>query len=113
MACREQYGQEPSQYELALLPGSGEFALGRFDQGQYTALFPQQPSAAIRRGEASNHLELGCAGSTISASINSTEVASVQDSTYGEGQVLFGARVYAGSGGLIEARFDNLVLTQR
>ena len=92
-------------------PAAGSFRLFRRD-GPVAAvdLAPLQQSAAIRPGTAVNRLELSCAGSTISASINGVQVATAQDSAYRGGGMWFGTGT-AGSAG--EVRFDNLVVTQR
>jgi len=55
-----------------------------------------------------NRIELTCVGATITASINGTQVAAVQDITYATGRHFIGVNG-AGSTG----RFDNLVVTQR
>lgn len=44
-------------------------------------------SGAVRRGNATNHLELTCSGSNIRGRINGTEVALAQDSSYDKGHV--------------------------
>ena len=99
-------------YRLRVEPGTGVFRLVREDGGRDTFLRSDRVSPAIHRGSQTNRLELTCAGSTITAAINGTVVASVQDSTYTTGPLVIG--VGARSSGLTsEARFDNLVVTQR
>ena len=97
-------------YVLGVFPAAGEFALGREHTDGVVYLVRHQASETIRRGTAPNRVELTCAGSTIVASINGTEVASVQDSAYDKGWVV----VLTGRSGSIsvEARFDNLVVTE-
>ena len=99
-------------YRLRVEPAAGLFRLVREDGQRDTFLRTDRISAAIRRGAETNRLELTCAASTITAAINGVEVASVQDSTYTAGPLVIG--VGARSSGLTsEARFDNLVVTQR
>ena len=80
-------------YELTIAPGAGAFTLLRFDPTAGNAgtnavrLAGPQLSPAIQQGVASNHLRLTCNGSTITATINGMQVASVQDNTYQFGQV--------------------------
>jgi hypothetical protein len=99
-----------SGYVLGVFPATGEFALGRQHTNDVVSLVPHQASETIRRGTAPNRVELTCAGSTIVARINGTEVASVQDGAYDKGWVA----VFVGRSGSIsvEARFDNLVVTE-
>jgi hypothetical protein len=111
VACRLKPRDGTAQfYALLTVPATGQFALSNFDGSRWVHLVPFQSSAAVRRGNASNHLELTCVGSTISARINGTEVASVQDRTYDSGYVA----VVAGrdEGVPVEARFDNLVVRE-
>jgi len=102
--CRD---TSPAKYSLEVSPVKQTFRLARFDATKNVTL-ASQTSTAIHLGDAVNRLELSCVGPTISASINGTPVASVQDATYTSGQTLFGL-----NGGGSTARFDNLVVTQQ
>ena len=112
VGCRD---QRPtlSDYQLHVDPELGEFALLRTDNDQIVELKASTESPAIRRGNASNRLELTCSGTTIAASINGVQVASVQDSTYREGEMWIATFPYADVHVPVEARFDNLVVMQR
>jgi hypothetical protein len=94
-------------YRFGVLPAQGRFTLERQDGSRVVSLV-SQPSSAIRGGEAMNRLELTCVGPSISASINGTPVAAIQDPSYPNGRHFIGVNG-AGSSG----RFDNLVVTQR
>lgn len=109
VSCREQAGTD-SEYRLAVRPGSREFRLERRDRGRATALLDWRASPAIRDGNQTNRLELICAGDRITASINGVEVGSVADDTYKQGRMEIGL---FSTGVTSEARFDNLVVTQR
>jgi len=111
VACRLQPKDATAQfYALLTVPATGQFALSNFDGRQWVHLVPFKYSEAVRRGNASNHLELTCVGSTIIARINGTEVASVLDRTYDSGYVA----VLLGRDESIpvEARFDNLIVRE-
>jgi hypothetical protein len=85
-------------------PYAQQFSIVRSD-GDTAFLVTERRENAIWSGDASNRLELTCSGSTITARINETEVASVQDSRLQDGALGFaaaGATVY----------FDNLVIRQ-
>ena len=99
-------------YRLRVEPARGVFRLVREDGERDTFLQRDRASAAIRRGNESNRLELTCAGSTITASVNGTVVATAQDTTYRSGPLVFGVGARADNL-TSEARFDNLVVTQR
>jgi hypothetical protein len=111
VACRLQPKDGTAQfYALLTIPATGQFALSNFDGRQWVHLVPFQYSEAVRRGNASNHLELTCVGSTLIARINGTEVASVLDRTYDSGYVA----VLLGRDEVIpvDARFDNLIVRE-
>jgi hypothetical protein len=110
LVCRHQDPRD-SGYRLTASPAEGWVLLTRWDDGQPTHLIRQQPSAVIRRGGESNRFELGCVGDTISASVNGTPVALVQDGTYKEGKLGLSASSFTGSGKTIDARFDDLIVT--
>jgi hypothetical protein len=111
VACRMNPKDGTAQfYALLAVPATGRFALSNFDGYRWLHLVPFQSSEAVRRGNASNHLELTCVGSTIIARINGTEVASAQDGTYDSGYV---AVVVSRDEGIpLEARFDNLIVRE-
>jgi hypothetical protein len=113
LGCRGQTGRAGSaEYRFSIDPGQGTFLLARWDAGAEVWL-AEQSSASIRRGNEMNRLELSCFGTTITARINGTQVASVEDDRYSEGQLWIGASTYAGTHLTSEARFKNLVVTQQ
>ena len=65
---------------------------------------------AIQFGGGSNHLELTCVGSTLTARINGMTVATVTDSTYASGRSALG--VSSVSNRPTAAYFDNLQVIQ-
>lgn len=67
----------------------------------------------MQQGNQSNHVELDCSGGAISASINGTQVASVQDSTYAQGrnQIAAGPTNANTQHIATDVRLDNLTIT--
>ncbi len=110
VACRT---NQAGHYRLVVAPDTGSYSLWRYDntRGSGTALVPVTASAAIKRGTASNRLQLVCKGDGITATVNGTQVAYVEDGTFKEGSVLFGVSS-SDQNGNSEARFDNLVVTR-
>ena len=106
VTCRE---SRTGGYGFLVSPDDGRFTLARVDSGGQVTLIAQQ-SGAVRRGTATNRLELSCVGDNITASINGSQVASVRDSALAEGEYGFGV---SARGMTADARFDNLVLTRR
>jgi hypothetical protein len=109
VVCRNQALSELSGYVFAIQPTAGLVALGRFDHGAYVDLVGWQPSAAVQRGNTSNHLELECSGSAITASVNGQAAAAVRDDTYSGGKVSIGVGT-VGEPLTREARFDNFAV---
>lgn len=107
LTCR---AQGSSSYRLSLNPGTRQLLLSRVDQGQLVTLADWRPAAAIRRLRSTNRVELTCSGGNIWASVNGVPVVSATDGTYDAGEFRFAA--YA-SNDTVDARFDNLVVTQR
>jgi len=97
-------------YFLAVVPALKRFSLARLEAGEPTMLVDPQESMAVERGTGLNHLELTCAGETVTARINGTEVASVHDSTYSIGAVML--LVGRDRPLSAEARFRNLVVRE-
>jgi len=101
-------------YQLQIDPANGTFSLARWDRGKETFLRGWTPAASIHRSNETNSIQLLCIGKTISATINGTQVASLQDGAYQRGGDFIGAGVLTQNPpGTVEARFGHLVLTQR
>ncbi|MBI2941127.1 MAG: serine/threonine protein kinase [Chloroflexi bacterium] len=139
VTCRDQgTGNQRRHYDLTVAPFDGIWNLSRWNGDRWFPLGSVWTSPAVRRGNDRNHLELTCAGTTISASINGTVVVSVQDSSspgntggavrglYNNsvvvsvqdssspgGWVAIGAGSFSGFKGAVDVRFDNLVVTKR
>jgi hypothetical protein len=65
----------------------GEFGVWRRDGDHWVDLVPWTHSDVVRPGGSPNDLVLSATGNTLSFSINGTQVASVQDSTFPSGGV--------------------------
>lgn len=111
--CRFQPEPPVRAYIFVLRPDLRSFRLARPDGASAVAvvLADWQPSASILRGNETNRVELKCAGSTISATVNGVQVVSVNDSTYQGGGFAFA--VAASPGSAADVRLDNLTVTQR
>ena len=105
LVCRGQVGAALSGYSLSIRPGDRRFVLVKVG-GQ--APLASGVSDAIRGPGDTNHFELRCTGTTISAAINGVSVASTDDSAYSSGSMVI---LVGTSSGTAEARFDNLVVS--
>ncbi len=121
LACRSQ--GPTSQYRFAFRPATGEYWLTRWLSipGLNAPLSPPilprgLVSPSVHQGSASNHAELSCRGTTITARINSETVATVSDNTFSSGQMWIAVGTTASASSPASkpvARFRNLVITQQ
>jgi tRNA A-37 threonylcarbamoyl transferase component Bud32 len=93
-------------------PGNGSVQLVRRDTTRWVPISDAQ-AVAMKPGDRINRLELSCVGTSISGSINGTQVVQTLDGTYTEGLMLLGVATNASSGVTSDARFGNLIITQR
>ncbi|MFN8634672.1 MAG: hypothetical protein U0893_12515 [Chloroflexota bacterium] len=100
-------------YSAVVYPADGRVGLRRILTSTTPVTIADQVVPAVQRGNASNHVEMTCQGSTIALKVNGTEVLSVQDNTYKRGYMYIGHGALRGSPEPGEARFDNLSVTQR
>jgi hypothetical protein len=107
LVCRGQGPTTGSEYDLILDPAGSRFMLARFDKQARTRLAGWTTTPAINPGTGANRLELTCAGSTISGSINGTRVDRVLDRTFANGEIGLQVGTFR-SELLAQANFDNL-----
>lgn len=102
-----------SMYRLHINPFSRTFTILRWDEYQRVALVPTHSSDAIRPDIGWNLVELSCVGSSISAMANGELLASVRDTLYTRGAFVLGTGSLDPAHRRTEARFDDLVVTDR
>jgi hypothetical protein len=108
LVCRS---DDESHY-FFVISSDGYYGLGIFTDGR-AALLGQsamQPSEAIIKGMALNHLRLDCSGDTLSAYANGIPLAQVQDQTLRHGEVGVLAGTFAEPG--TDIVFDRFVVFQ-
>jgi hypothetical protein len=110
LACR---ATDAGVYRLYVDPAAGTFGIIRWDNATQVNLVSNHASPLIRRGNATNRLELRCAGNFIIAAINGVVGGAVQDDTHEAGELALGIGSYTGRPLPAEARFDDLHITQQ
>lgn len=113
LQCRRAGGVDEQQYRFEIDPDQGRFRLLRFVGNTEGVLIDWTASPTLRRGEATNRIELSCVGPVLTATINGTVAASTQDASLQEGRVALSVGVLDRRVTVAEARFDNLMVTQR
>jgi hypothetical protein len=111
VVCRWAAGNSPGGYELDVFPGSGAISLTKLRAGQRTNLLLLDQNPSVNPGGQSNHLELSCAGRTITASVNGTMVGSAEDPTFSRGSAGISI-ARAVNPGTVSVRFSNFMVTQ-
>ena len=100
-----------SGYIFEINPSASQSLLIKEDNDKPATLVPWSPTAAIKTGSATNHLELDCAGNSISARVNGVEALRVTDpAALPPGEVAIGVSRLAQGQGSAEARFSNLTV---
>ena len=114
IGCRDQGSRREANYQLIVAPAAGLAALHRMQDGggpNAVNVTGWIPSAAIRPGTTWNRLELSCIGQRITASVNGSELFSIEDPAYERG--FFFAYAEVGDAAVpLEARFDNAVIKE-
>ena len=114
LGCRS---SDAGRYRLVLEPAAQAFLLSRYDRAtdkEINLTNGWQKADVIRAGDALNRMELTCAGDRFTVQINGTKLFETTDTTYKMGTVFIGAGQFTSqTPGPVEARFDNLLITQR
>lgn len=99
-------------YQLLVIPAGGWVYLERLQRGASKALYENQPGM-VHGGNAWNHIDLICARDAITVRVNGATVTTAHDSALSSGKIGLGVAVGVGQSLTAEARFDNLVVTQK
>lgn len=107
LICRS---QGPQDFYFALISSDGFAGIGKTNSGQQTLLTGDNlaPADAIHRGNSKNTIRLDCLGNSLSLLVNGTQVATVTDSDFAEGDVGLMAGTYDTPG--TDIQFDNFVV---
>lgn len=103
VVCREQ--GDGSGYYL-LISGDGYAAILKAANGQFEWLREWEETSAVRQGNATNRLRAVCDGPTLTLFVNGQQVATIQDSSFRQGDLAFTATTYEDDP--TEIHFDNL-----
>jgi hypothetical protein len=107
VVCREQ--EDGSGYYF-LISGDGLYAITRAQNDEFEWLVDFTESDVIRQGNAANHIQVTCDGSTLELSVNGQRLATTEDSAFTRGDIALTATSYEDTP--TEIHFDNLVVRQ-
>ncbi len=106
VVCREQ-GDGDGYYML--ISGDGYYAiLVKAGGRDFETLVDWMESDAIRQGNATNHIQAVCDGSSLALFVNGQRLATAEDSTFTEGDIALTATSYEDEP--TEIHFDNLMV---
>ena len=116
ISCRDtvQGGSRTPGYELLLTPSEGSFTLKAFNKPSPAPNLPGTAIITLAEGASpaiqasgTNHLELICSGTTISASVNGVQLASVGDDQTSRGSMSLRVVTKSNEG---DIRFGHMVV---
>ncbi len=103
--------QDASNFYRFSISGDGYFLVSKFVDGQQELLGSHwNPSEAIRRGQATNVVEVICAGGVFTFVVNGQQLAQVEDDEFAHGDLGLYAGSFYEAG--VEVHFDNLSVTE-
>jgi len=105
VVCRED--GDANGYYLRI-SGDGYYSIAKSEGRELSELVGWTESSAIRKGNATNHIQAICNGSTLELSVNGQHLAAVEDGTHASGDIAFTATTYEDEA--TEVHFDNLVV---
>jgi hypothetical protein len=99
--------QDPGNFYRFSISGDGYFLVAKSVDGELETLGSNwTPSDAIDQGQATNTLDVICAGDTLTFQVNGQQIAQVTDDEFAHGDVgLYAGTFYEGG---VEVHFDNL-----
>jgi hypothetical protein len=95
-----------------IISSDGYYGIGKIQGQDYSLIGMEalQPSGAILKGAALNHLRADCVGDTLTLYVNGEQLAQVRDSSFAAGDVGLIAGTYETAG--TDIRFDNFIVYQ-
>ena len=103
--CR---AQETGEGYHLLISGDGYYAISKAQDGEFDWLVDWTESDAIRQGNATNHIQVICDGTTLTLFVNGQRLATAADDTFTRGDVALTATSYEDAP--TEIHFDNLTV---
>ena len=107
VVCRDQGDGDGDGYYLRI-SGDGFYSIAIAQDGEFESLVEWTSSDDIHQGNASNHIQATCDGSSLSLSVNGQHLDTVEDDTFIEGDIALTATTYEGK--VTQVHFDDLVV---
>ena len=102
----------PNSFYTFIISSDGYYGIGKINGQEYhlIGMDALQPSSAILKGSALNHLRADCIGDTLTLYVNDNKLIEVRDSEFPAGDIGLIAGTYQTAG--TDIRFDNLQCLQ-
>ncbi|MCC7129831.1 MAG: hypothetical protein B6D39_01675 [Anaerolineae bacterium UTCFX2] len=100
----------PDSFYTFIVSSDGYYGIGKIRGQDYTLIEHDalQPSSAILKGAALNHLRADCIGDTLTLYVNGEKLTEVRDAEFPRGDVGLIAGTYQTAG--TDIRFDNFIV---
>ncbi len=104
--------QDRNNFYAFVVASDGYAGILKVEEGKYRVISGAQMNASpnVRQGEAQNHLQADCIGSTLTLLANGQVVAQAQDATFSSGEVGVIAGTNESPG--VDIFFDNFVVSK-
>jgi len=101
---------DQNSFYTLIISSDGYYGIGKIQGQDYSLIGMEtlQPSSAILKGAALNHLRADCVGDTLTLFVNGEKLAQVRDSSFAAGDVGLIAGSYETAG--VDIRFDNFIV---
>ncbi len=100
-----------SGYVFAI-SGDGYGVIIKIEKNELSALADWKFSSAVNEVNASNHIRASCIGDQLTLEVNGEVIAETTDSSYTSGDAGFAAASFNETFLIVEAHFDNLVISE-
>lgn len=104
---------DTDNFYFFVISSDGYAAIAKYVGNELTILTGDgvmETTDAINQGAASNHITASCVGSTLTLTVNGTQLYSITDTSFSSGDVGFVAKSFSEGG--VDITFDDLVVTK-
>lgn len=104
---------DPDNFYFFIISSDGYAGVAKYENNELyviTESGQMDYTEVITQGASSNHITASCIGSTLTLTVNGTQLYSITDTSFSRGDVGFVAKSFSIGG--VDINFDNLVVTK-
>lgn len=99
--------QDTNNFYRFVITGEGRYRVSKYIDAKWTAIIDWRSAPAIKRGAATNHIQVVCRGNTFELYVNGEKLGQFEDGDLDQGAVAVVAGSYDQAG--VHIAFDNVV----